>query len=453
MSTNRELLDLLGRDTLVRLMRERTLAPTRENDERRKALAHSYHGDVEQLILDLSRQELLEVFKNCTFDVRGVESCVSNPGKYRHDELQAFAIRAFAGRRVRIPADFTPVEVDDDGEAEDVDFDEDEDEDEDEDDGVESAEAGDDDADEISVAEALGIESSSWSRPRMIERILHALGHEPVQRLRASRFQDIITELSEGGVEACLADDPAERILTSSDDSPGIDTKLRLRLRETGGHGTHAPTRPRGPVAASSTSLAADGGPRIVVQPGEAPIRAQVVKPSQYNLADLRLRFLTSVRTAGRRTLPAWPDEYLRAATRGLSLTTPEHARLRAFSASLCFGSDDLDDTILRLGQSLSPSECETLLEDFKALNPFHPELVETIVQQVEPITVPRSTAQVWRSAEPIPADLVQPQSEAPATEPRAASSANPGPPAAATEAESANQRDLGALAAMFDED
>jgi len=151
--------------------------------------------------------------------------------------------------------------------------------------------------------------------------------------------------------------------------------------------------------------------------------------------------------------LPAWPDEYLRSATRDLSLTAPEHARLRAFSASLCFGSDDLDDTIHRLSQSLSPTVWETLLEDFKALNPFYPELVETIVQQVEPITVPRSSAHDWRSVEPVPTDLAQPQSQTPAIGPRAASSTKPTPFTSATDPQSANKRDLGALADMFDED
>lgn len=58
-------------------MRDRGLAPTSENDERRKALAHSYHGDVEALVLDTSRQELVELFKS-SFEARGVESFMSN---------------------------------------------------------------------------------------------------------------------------------------------------------------------------------------------------------------------------------------------------------------------------------------------------------------------------------------------------------------------------------------
>jgi len=58
---------------------------------------------VQALVLALTRQELVDLFKNYTFDIQGVESCVSNPAKYRLEELQAFALCALAGRRVRIP--------------------------------------------------------------------------------------------------------------------------------------------------------------------------------------------------------------------------------------------------------------------------------------------------------------------------------------------------------------
>lgn len=503
MSTNRSLLDLLGRDTLVRLMRERGLAPTRENDERRKALAHSYRGDVEALVLDLSRQELVEVFKSCTFEVRGVESRVSNPAKYRHDELQAFAIRAFAGRRVRIPADFVAVTYEDDD-----DFDDDEN------DGSSEDDLGDDDDsddEDIPVAECLGVDSTSWSRPRQIARILDALGYDPVQRLRTARFQDLIAELLSGGVEACIADDPSETPCTPDDDSPGIETKLRLRLlsdedeeeiprrsrgldprddveaiagvlREEG-----APMRARDIARSLGLSRSrvnaalyrsvgtrftkndddftwslrdrsavetssSDGGPRIVVQAGEKPIPVQAARPSAYHLAVLRLQFLTAVPSVERRTLSAWPAGYLTAATKGLSLQPQELALLRAYAAGLCMGNHSPYDAIPRLTQVLSPTEWETLLSDFQALNPFQPELVQAIVEQLEPVTAPRSSAGVWRDAVPPPTDLdATPLPEA-SMDPKAAASTRPSA-APAPEPGPANHRDLGALADMFDEE
>lgn len=61
-TTPRDILDVLGRDTLVRLIRGRNLSASRENDDRRTSLSRSYRGDVEALILELSRAELVEVF-------------------------------------------------------------------------------------------------------------------------------------------------------------------------------------------------------------------------------------------------------------------------------------------------------------------------------------------------------------------------------------------------------
>ncbi len=437
MSTNRALLDFLGRSALVRLMRERNLTPTRENEERRKSLAHSYRGDVEALILDLTRQELVELFKVCSFGYKGVESCVANPAKYRLEELQAFAIRAFAERRVRIPAEFTPVDDKSDDEGEDAS------DDDDGDDPGDDAET----AEEPSVAEALGIETASWSRPRMVGRIFETLGHEPLQRLRTARFQELISMLAAAGLEACLADDPSETVLTPEAMSPGIEAKLRMRLGRTA-------TRTRANVVQNDRDVRIrDGGPPIVVHAGEKPVPVQVARPSDYNLAVLRLQFLTAVPSVERQTLKAWPDGYLSAATKGLSVRTQELALLRAYSAGLCIGNHNPYDAIPRLSQVLSATEWETLLADFQALNPFQPELVQAIVEQVEPVVAPRSSTGQWRAAQPQPADFGAPTGTESPPEPRAAASTRPTPANLNDEHRATNQRDLGALDGMFDED
>lgn len=482
-------------------MRARQLAPTRENDERRKSLAHSYHGDVEALVLALTRQELVDVFKLCTFEVRGAEVRVSNPGKYRLDELQAFAIRAFAGRRVRIPADFT--EVSDDEEVPLVVHEYDEAE----------GGTGDNDDEDVSVADALGIETCSWSRPRQLARILDALGHSPLQRLRRERFQYLIEELLAGGVEACLADDPSSTPCSADDDSPGIEAKLRLRLVHADDHEEEGePTRgdegrdedqervasilrssatpmrardvarmlgrSRARVNAvlyenvgsqfeknedftwsirgreTSHATSSDAGPRIIVQSGERPIAPQSPRPSDYNLAVLRLQFLTAVPSVERRDLAGWPDGYMTAATRSLSLQPQELALLRAYAAGLCIGNHSPYDAIPRLTQVLTLTEWEVLLADFRALNPFQPELVGAIVNQVEPVLAPESSTGAWgRAQSPLAADLASVLTE-PVLEPKAAASTRSLPVEPAPAGSSpANQRDLGALAGMFDEE
>ena len=81
----------------------------------------------------------------------------------------------------------------------------------------------------------LGNLTTAWSRPRMVTRILLQLGHAPPQRLRPERFRQLIAELRDDGIEACLADDPAHKVLADVRHSPGIDAKLRLRqVRQSG---------------------------------------------------------------------------------------------------------------------------------------------------------------------------------------------------------------------------
>jgi hypothetical protein len=105
--------------------------------------------------------------------------------------------------------------------------------------------------DEAPLAERLGIDGE-WSRPRMIGRILEILGEHVPERLRAERFRGLIGLLARSGIEACDADDPVENVLATNDPSPGIDAKLRLRVRR-------APRQPGG------------GGPQPPVQPSPKP--------------------------------------------------------------------------------------------------------------------------------------------------------------------------------------
>jgi len=89
MTTARDPLDYLGRSTLVRLIQERTLSTSRENDERHKTLAHSYRRDQEAFVNDLNRAELVLLFRKLTFLIGDEEFYLSNPGWHG---IPAFAI-------------------------------------------------------------------------------------------------------------------------------------------------------------------------------------------------------------------------------------------------------------------------------------------------------------------------------------------------------------------------
>lgn len=281
----------------------------------------------------------------------------------------------------------------------------------------------------------------------MIGRLLEVLGHEPLQRLRAARFRELITQLIAEGLEACLADDPAATPLTADDESPGIEAKLRLRRAiDARGGNKQKPER--------QTTAEQDAGPRITVSPGEKPVQVHVAKPSDYNLAVLRLQFLTAVPSAERRSLSAWPGGYLAAATNGLTLRQQEVALLRAYAAGLCMGNHNPYDAIPRLSQILSSTEWESLLTDFQALNPFQPELVQAIIAQVAPVTPPQgSTSKAGAGqVQHQPADF-EAKGRALSPESRAAAGARTPLAPETAQPTAPNKRDLGALAGMFDED
>lgn len=451
----RDLLDELPRDALVRLIYARNLPSSRSNDERRKTLAHSYHGKMVEFLDDLLRKELIELFR-IDYSVDEHTYALPNATKYAHDELLRIAKEFFV--RGKVPAEFCPQDYDDDYDEDDEsdDVDDEEEEDEDEDDEEESADDQADDGigedEEVPIAELLRVDSEEWSRPRMVGRILRELGEEEPQRLRTPRFQELIATLHDGGMQACLADDRDERVLSTSDESPGIYAKLRLRLHATGSAESSG-ERDSASRPARSAIATTEGGPRIVLQSGEKPIPQQVARPSDYKLAVLRLQFLTAVPTAERGSLPAWPDGYLLAATRGLSLRDQERSLLRAYAAGLCLGNHSPYDAITPLSQVLSAGEWEGLLADFEVLNPFQQELVRAIVDLVAPVTAPRSQPGSWRAPTPVPADMAPADAPLASPQPMAASGRGGAPADTVRDDDPPNKRDLGALAGMFDDE
>jgi hypothetical protein len=67
--------------------------------------------------------------------------------------------------------------------------------------------------------------TTAWSRPYKIVRVLQALGMDVPQRLRRERLALVLEALKRNEIEAVLADYAP----IDSDDSPGIDAKIRLR--------------------------------------------------------------------------------------------------------------------------------------------------------------------------------------------------------------------------------
>ncbi len=417
MASVRELLECLGRDGLVRLMRERGLPPTRENDDRRSCLARSFRGDVSGFISELTREELVSIFRSSTFEVRGDEAYLSNPSKYRLDELRAFALNAFAGLDVRTPGEFCSVPTPSEDELE--------------------LQVGEQEecVSDLDIG-SLGRVSEEWSRPRLISRLLRHMGRKVPSRLRTVRFHELLADLAARGIEACLSDDPEDSPLGDGTESPGISAKLRLRLRL--------------PKASNSRALADRGigprGPAIVIDGAEPPLVQSSHRPSDYELAVLRLKFLTAIPSTRRSATPQWPSAFLDAATRGLQLRLGEPGLLRAISASVSIGNHSPYDSIQELVRALSEREWDELLEDLQALNPSQPGVVAAIAQQVRAIL----TSQRASSSEAphMPPEDLRVSLAAPA-EPLVAS----GKPSVAVEPPSpskTNVRDLGSLSGMF---
>ena len=221
----RRLLDLLDRDGLVALQDIRELRGKPSNDDRRTGLSRSYRGNLEAFLGDLRKDDLLAILAR-DFVVRGRRYSTGGLGGFSRDDLQKMAFRLFV--RGDVPLEFVELEdnafvitdVDDESEDDDPNStlgDEDGE-------GVEGVEAGSAEAD---VGPTLA--GAEWGRARKIPVLLRALGMEVPERLLTARFRGLLQRLAALGIEAQLQDGTP---LTTSDESPGIYEKLRLRKRQ-----------------------------------------------------------------------------------------------------------------------------------------------------------------------------------------------------------------------------
>jgi hypothetical protein len=464
MSIVRKLLDQLDRDALVRLRHLRGLPGGNNNEERRETLARSYRGDVEELIRQLEYNDLIAIFNRMCFEIDGERMYLPEPENYEVEDLRRFARKAFAGARLCGPSPFQfeddedeYEDDEDEEEEEDEEEDDDEDEEENEDDEEELLQHYTDEDDESDMKEkdaeetlprALQAIGPGWSRPRAIPALLRDLGESVPSRLRTTRFRALLASLLEVGIEACLADDDEYMPLDQDAESPGIAAKLRLRRRQ----------EPEGQQANRHLPLAPAMEPeptRVIVVP-EQPVAQRAPRPSDYQLAVLRLQFLTAVPSVERRTMPTWPKGYLDAATRGLSLRPRELAFLVALSNRLCMGNHSPVDAISHLETALTQDEWDRLIADFRALNPFQLELVSVITEQVSQFgSWPGrgSWQNIPAASNPTEAPSVVRSSP---TFPSAPGGTNPSSESTVVRTEkpeSRNVRSLGALDDMFDKE
>jgi hypothetical protein len=184
-----------------------------------------------------------------------------------------------------------------------------------------------------------------------------------------------------------------------------------------------------------------------------------------YELALLRLEFLTAVPSIGRSGDPSWPNAFIDAAARALDLDSRSHRFLRLAANTFVAGNHDAGPRLTRLTKVLRADEWPLLLLDFERLNPDSDEeaVMEVVRRASEIARLPQNP--VVTSA---PAPMVHPhlpQSAADtgsswpgsALRPRApddsrhANVADAPRPSWAVNND-ANQRDMGALKGMFDD-
>lgn len=215
MSMIRAIVDLLDAEGLRRLMELRTLGTRPSNNDRRKALALSYRGDLEALFRDLRREDFFTVLGRRfilgteRYEPKGVNS-LSLP------ELQRAARQLFVNRSV--PDVFV-----NDRRDSDVEIPEPDPQDSEEMEPVES------EPEEAPVESPFADLDTTWSRPRLVTKILEALGERNIpQRMSRQRFTQILEDLDRYDVEVA---DIASELLTTSSLLPSIHDRLRLRRK------------------------------------------------------------------------------------------------------------------------------------------------------------------------------------------------------------------------------
>jgi hypothetical protein len=103
--------------------------------------------------------------------------------------------------------------------------------------------------------------------------------------------------------------------------------------------------------------------------PGGQGIAKAPLADHGYELALLRLTFLTALPDHARPSQAAWPDAFIAAATRGVRLSDLEVTQLTLASAAFALGSHSPLQSAHRLQRFLTPQAWAPLFTDFIELN------------------------------------------------------------------------------------
>jgi hypothetical protein len=112
-------------------------------------------------------------------------------------------------------------------------------------------------------------------------------------------------------------------------------------------------------------------------KPGSSPGR------DEWELAVIRLRFLTAVPIADRRQQANWPHGFVDAALHGLSLPDPKRRLLATASQQFVAGNHDAEALITDVLALHSRKERKLLFDHFRRLNASATDYVEQIIQLV----------------------------------------------------------------------
>lgn len=230
----------------------------------------------------------------------------------------------------------------------------------------------------------------NWSRPRKIARVFAMLGEAAPVPLFEARFQGLIDRLGRMGIEVTLADKDGRPFLPGSA-RPSSDDKIRLR---------------RNMTASVGRSEMLQAPERGVVHIGRAPGFLKPVPPPRrdgWELAVIRLRFLTAVPIADRRLQANWPHGFVEASLQGLSLPEPKKRLLATASQQFVTGNHDACELIPDVLALHSREECAALFDHFRRLNACARDYVEQIIQLVYERLGHPSPSVVRPAAPPMP--------------------------------------------------
>jgi hypothetical protein len=461
----RDVLDRLPGSALIPLSRASGLVISGRVEDFRAALAKHYGRRVADLLRALRRSDLSKLFRR-PFELDEVEYRLRNRGRYSKAELLEMSLSVFVRSEVHealsTTAESDEEDDEDDEEAQESDEEtEESDEDEDEEDSSEV---------EIpaAVQELLGwLHEGRWSGSRMVRVLLSITYGQQFTRLRTERFHRLLEDLHRYGVEMCFEDDRAKRPLALDADSPGLDALVCLRLRaqeevseaeeeeedEKVAPVTSRPL-PRHPAPAPKAPPTVSTVPlqpvRVIPDPAGRSPATSVTKTTPYELALLRLEFLTAAPSIDRARDPMWPDAFLDAATRGIDLDERSRRFLRLAANTFVSGSHDPTVRVTRLTRVLHANDWPLLLLDFERLNPdAAPELVDEVIRHASELaSLPfEPVAKVVVSPDPRP----RPRPEV-SVPPRAASPSREGMPRDVPTKGQGGERNLGALKGMFDD-